>query len=148
LLQNIWWENVGEDAATLDGDTASQVMTIECSGTRQATDKVFQHNGPGTMVIRDVWSDGFNKFYRSCGNCIPQHYPRHVELYDLVLSNGVVIVGLNENYGDTAEFSNITVTGGITVCQRYIGNDQGLETTLVGEGPDGQHCLYDDSDIN
>ena len=148
LLQNIWWEDVGEDAATLDGESSSQVMTIECSGARQAVDKVFQHNGPGTMVLRNVWADGFSKFYRSCGNCIPQHYPRHVELYDITLSNGSVIVGLNENYGDTAEFTNITVNGGITVCQRYIGNDMGLDTVLVGEGPDAQHCLYDNSDIN
>jgi pectate lyase len=55
-LQNVWWEDVGEDAATLDGSSSSQVMTIECAGARHAADKVFQHNGPGTMIVREVWS--------------------------------------------------------------------------------------------
>jgi hypothetical protein len=71
-----------------------------------------------------------------------------VELSNLTLANGVTIVGLNENYGDTAEFSNITVSGNITVCQRYIGNATGAEPILQGTGPDSEHCLYDDSDIN
>jgi len=50
-LRNVWWQDVGEDAATLLGSSASQVMKIECGGAKAASDKVFQHNGPGTMII-------------------------------------------------------------------------------------------------
>jgi hypothetical protein len=33
-----------------------------------AADKVFQHNGPGTMNISNFYVATFGKLYRSCGN--------------------------------------------------------------------------------
>jgi hypothetical protein len=68
-LQNVWWEDVGEDAATLKGKSASQTMTIEGGGAMHAADKVFQHDGSGTIVIRNFFVSDFGKLYRSCGNC-------------------------------------------------------------------------------
>ena len=47
-LRNVWWEDVGEDAATSRGTSASQIMTIDGGGANHAADKVFQHNGAGT----------------------------------------------------------------------------------------------------
>ena len=55
------------------------MMTIDTGGAKGATDKVFQHNGPGTMIIRNFCAQDFGKLYRSCGNCSSQ-YARHVEL--------------------------------------------------------------------
>ena len=78
-LRNVWWQDVGEDAATLLGASATQKMTIECGGAKGASDKVFQHNGPGTMIVRNFDVQDFGKLYRSCGNCKSQH-ERHVEL--------------------------------------------------------------------
>ena len=34
-LKNVWWEDVGEDAATLQGSSASQVMTIDGGGAQR-----------------------------------------------------------------------------------------------------------------
>ncbi|WP_262367389.1 pectate lyase, partial [Microbispora tritici] len=64
-LQNVWWEDVGEDAATFKGTSSSQTMTVDGGGARAASDKVFQHNGPGTMVIKNFQVQNFGKLYRS-----------------------------------------------------------------------------------
>ena len=146
-LQNVWWEDVGEDAATLDGTSISQLMTIECAGARHAADKVFQHNGPGTMIVRDVYVEDFGKLYRSCGNCLEQ-YQRHARLENIVAEDGEMIAGVNENYGDTVELTNITVGDGITICGRWQGNDTGAEPSFVDDGADGEHCLYGSDDIH
>jgi len=149
-LYNVWWEDVGEDAATLDGESSTQTMTIECAGARQAEDKVFQHNGPGTMILRHITVEDFSKVYRSCGNCLEQ-YERHVILDDITAREGSTIVGINENYGDTADFSNIVIypaPRGTTVCVLYQGNDTGAEPRIVGDGPDPMHCRYEESDID
>ncbi len=81
-LKNVWWEDVGEDAATLQGSTPGQTMTIDGGGARAASDKVFQHNGPGTMIIKNFCAQDFGKLYRSCGNCTTQ-YARNVQLQNV-----------------------------------------------------------------
>jgi pectate lyase len=151
-LRNVWWEDVGEDAATLQGSSASQVMTIDGGGARGAADKVFQHNGPGTMIIRNLCVQDFGKLYRSCGNCEDQ-YQRNVQVQNIVAipgSNTSALVGVNSNYNDTATLSAITIrarTNLFTICQRYTGNNTGAEPTSSGSGPDGTVCKYAASDI-
>jgi hypothetical protein len=64
--------------------------------------------------------------------------------------NSSAIVGINENYGDIAEFRGenfIFDAFETAICQRYEGNDMGLGPSKVGDGPDGSHCLYDDSNV-
>ena len=149
-LYNVWWEDVGEDAATLDGTSPTQTMTIECAGAMHAADKIFQHNGPGTMILRHIVADDFSKFYRSCGNCLEQ-FQRHVILDDITVRRGTTVAGINENYGDVADFSNIVIypaSRGTTVCRLFEGNDTGAEPSEVGDGPDPVHCRYDASDID
>jgi hypothetical protein len=146
-LQNVWWEDVGEDAATLKGSSSSQTMTIDCGGAKAATDKVFQHNGPGTMIIKNFWVSDFGKLYRSCGNCSSQ-YARHVQMTNITASNGSILAGVNTNYGDSAEFHNITVTSVPTICERYTGNNTGAEPPATGSGADGKYCIYAASDIH
>ena len=146
-LKNVWWEDVGEDAATLKGSSSSQVFSIDCGGAKLASDKVFQHDGPGTMKISNFYFDTYGKVYRSCGNCSKQS-ARHVIITAIQAKGGKVIAGVNENYGDTATFSNIEMTGGTTVCERYTGNDTGAEPPETGSGPDGKVCIYQASDIH
>lgn len=146
-LENVWWEDVGEDAATFLSPSGSSQSTVRCGGARNADDKIFQHNGAGTLTIRDFEADTFGKLYRSCGNCSQQH-ERHVILDSIVARSGSTLVGLNTNYGDTATFSNITVYGNITICQRYTGNNTGAEPVSTGSGPDGQYCLYSNADVD
>ena len=142
-LENVWWEDVGEDAATLLGSSSSQVFTIRCAGARSASDKIFQHNGAGTFKIEDFWAEDFGKIYRSCGNCGTQ-YERHAILSNIIATGGDVIAGVNTNYGDTASFWNVSA-GGATICERYTGNDTGAEPVKTGSGIDGQYCIELDS---
>jgi pectate lyase len=151
-LKNVWWEDVGEDAATLEGTSASQVMIIDGGGARSAADKVFQHNGPGTMIIRNFCAQDFGKLYRSCGNCTTQ-YARHVQLQNVMIvpsSTTSALVGVNSNYNDTATFKSILVkaaSNSLTICQRYTGNSTGAEPPKSGSGADGTVCMYSASDI-
>jgi hypothetical protein len=149
-LQNVWWEDVGEDAATFKGTAASQTMTIDGGGARFAADKVFQHNGPGTMYIRNFQVSDFGKLYRSCGNCSTQ-YRRNVVISNVTATYpGKTLAGINTNYGDTARLSTVTIFGDsgrkIVVCEKYKGVTSG-EPTKIGSGADGVNCLYSASDI-
>jgi hypothetical protein len=149
-LTNVWWEDVGEDAATFKGTSSSQTMTISGGGARKASDKVFQHNGPGTMIVRDFQVDDFGKLYRSCGNCKTQ-YKRNVVLENITaFSPGKALVGINTNYGDTARFSRITIVGDssrkIAICDKYQGVTSG-EPKKIGTGSDSTHCLFTSSNI-
>ncbi|MEW1908377.1 pectate lyase [Kitasatospora sp. NPDC085895] len=149
-LRNVWWENVGEDAATFKGTSASQTMTVDGGGARGAADKVFQHNGPGTFVVKNFRVEDFGKLYRSCGNCKTQ-YPRHVVIDNVIATApGKKIVGINANLGDTATITRLTVVGDssrkITVCQRYTGVTSG-EPEEAGSGPDGTNCRYTPGDV-
>ncbi|MEO8214190.1 MAG: pectate lyase [Myxococcales bacterium] len=150
-LINVWWEDVGEDAATLKGSSATQVMTIDGGGAAHAADKVFQHNGPGTMIIKNFCAQDFGKLYRSCGNCGTQ-YTRHAQFDNVMLTprSSSVVASVNSNYHDTALFRNVTIkaaVNAITVCQRYTGNDTGDEPPKNGSGADGTVCMYAPADI-
>ncbi|HKS47981.1 MAG TPA: pectate lyase [Amycolatopsis sp.] len=149
LLRNVWWEDVGEDAATLKGTSPSQVMTIDGGGARSASDKVFQHNGPGTVIIRNFQVSGIAKLYRSCGNCGTQ-YQRHVVVQNVtVTAPAKTLVGINPNYGDTAELSGITISGDsgrkIAICEKYQGVTGG-EPAKIGSGADA-NCRYTPADL-
>ncbi|MBG0827846.1 pectate lyase [Planomonospora sp. ID67723] len=149
-LKNVWWEDVGEDAATFKGTSAAQTMTIDGGGARAASDKVFQHNGPGTMVLKNLRVENFGKLYRSCGNCSKQ-YARHVVVSNVqVTAPAKSLVGINPNYGDTAKLSAITIVGDsgrkISICDRYKGVTSG-EPSKTGSGPDGVSCRYTASDV-
>ncbi|NGO72114.1 pectate lyase [Streptomyces boncukensis] len=150
-LENVWWEDVGEDAATFRGGNGATFQVIG-GGARKAEDKVLQHNGGGTLKVRGFAVEDFGKLYRSCGNCSTQ-YERHVELDTIeVTAPGKDIVGINENFGDTARLRNITVKGDgdrrIRPCVRWQGKEGGGEPTESGSGPDGRHCLYSEGDIS
>ncbi|MGV9598030.1 pectate lyase [Streptosporangium sandarakinum] len=150
-LRNVWWEDVGEDAATFKGTSASQTMTIDGGGARSASDKVFQHNGPGTMYIKNFRVEDFGKLYRSCGNCSKQ-YQRNVVISNVVATTpGKVIAGINTNYGDTARFSSIRIVDDpsrkVVICDKYKGVTSG-EPSHIGSGADGVNCLYSSSDIS
>jgi hypothetical protein len=146
-IENVWWEDVGEDAITLEGGSSSNVYRITGGGARHATDKVIQHNGGGTLYVKNFLVEDFGKLYRSCGNCDKQ-YARHVEL-DTILANGSksVLAGVNTNYKDSAKFSNIFADLTMKICERYDGNDTGAEPKSVGSGADGTYCLYSSADV-
>ncbi|MBN2576249.1 MAG: pectate lyase [Deltaproteobacteria bacterium] len=146
-LENVWFGDVGEDAVSFKGNDPAQVMTITGGGAFSASDKVLQHNGPGTIRVSYFYVNSAGKLYRSCGNCSTQ-YARHVVLDHVTAKSVKTLVGINSNYGDTATLTNIVLCGsGTTVCQRYTGNDTGAEPTSAGSGPDGANCIYANADV-
>ncbi|GLH99463.1 pectate lyase [Phytohabitans aurantiacus] len=149
-LRNVWWEDVGEDAATFRG-SGSPAFLVDGGGARAASDKVFQHNGPGTLTIQNFQASNFGTFYRSCGNCSTQTR-RNVVIRNVTLTRpGNTIAGINVNYGDTARFSGITIVGdssrAMVICRKYNGNNTGDEPTQVGTGADSTNCFYTSSDL-
>lgn len=150
-IQNVWWEDVGEDAATFRGSSSSNVYVVSGGGARKADDKVLQFNGAGKLVVGNFAVQDFGKLVRSCGNCRTQ-YRRTIELNGIEATyKGGAIAGINTNYGDTVSLRNITVVGDsghkIVPCQKYIGNNTGAEPTKNGSDADGHYCNYRSTDI-
>jgi pectate lyase len=149
-LRNVWWEDVGEDAATFRG-SGSPNFLVDGGGARGASDKVFQHNGPGTVTIQNFQANNFSTFYRSCGNCSTQQR-RNVVIRNVTLTRpGNTVAGINTNYGDVARFSAVTIVNdssrSMVICRKYRGNDSGDEPTQIGTGADSTNCLYSSSDL-
>ncbi|MGI5467245.1 pectate lyase [Streptomyces sp. CA-132043] len=151
-LQNVWWEDVGEDAASFKGTSSGATYTVTGGGAKKADDKVFQFNGAGKLNISGFQVSDFGKLVRSCGNCSTQ-YKRTISVSDVdVTAPGKSLVGINTNYGDTATLRSIRIHGDsskkIKPCVRYTGNDNGDEPVETGSGPDGTYCRYSTSDIS
>ncbi|MEV7422650.1 MULTISPECIES: pectate lyase [unclassified Streptomyces] len=148
-LQNVWWEDVGEDAATFRG--TGKTFTVTGGGARKAEDKIFQFNGSGTLNISNFAGQDFKTFVRSCGNCSTQ-YKRTITVTNTeITAPGSVIGGINTNYGDSLTLRGITIVGDsskkIVPCQKYIGNSTGAEPTKNGTDADGTYCKYSASDL-
>lgn len=136
-ITNVYWADVGEDAATaikLSGVTSK--LTISGGAAFKAADKVFQHNGDGTVVISDFYVDNVGKLYRSCGNCSTQ-YARKVTVSGVRLGTvNVAVVGVNSSYDsksgisgkyDVATISDLVYSGSKTKCDTYVGTGKGSE---------------------
>ncbi|GID79260.1 hypothetical protein Ade02nite_79010 [Paractinoplanes deccanensis] len=145
-LRNVWWQDVGEDAATFKGTSASQTMTVVGGGAMHASDKTFQHNGPGTFVIKDFQASDIGKLYRSCGNCSKQ-YARKVQVSNVTVTTPLkALVGVNANLGDVATVAKVTVVGGTSktvICAIFKGVTSG-EPTQISSVPDGKSCTATD----
>ncbi|MBV1853172.1 pectate lyase [Catellatospora sp. NEAU-YM18] len=145
-IQNVWWEDVGEDAATFLG-TGGGTSYVIGGGAKSASDKVFQHNGNGTVNISGFYVENAGKLYRACGNCT-NSYQRNVVIDNVITKSTSVVAGININWGDTARFTRITAYGSSTViCDKFLGAPKGSEPTHVGSGADGVNCFYSPSDI-
>lgn len=151
-LQNVWWLDVGEDAASFKGTSSSAQYKVIGGGAKKADDKVLQFNGAGTLTVTGFRVEDFGKLVRSCGNCKKQ-YKRTIVLNDIdVVAPGKSIVGVNENYGDTATLRNVRIHGDgkkkIETCARYTGNSSGKEPKKLSPvGPYGKACNFKASDI-
>ncbi|MFJ7334024.1 pectate lyase [Streptomyces sp. NPDC101110] len=152
-LQNVWWTDVGEDAASFKGKSSSAVYKVIGGGAKNADDKVLQFNGAGTLNVSGFQVLNAGKLIRSCGNCKTQ-YQRTIVLSDIDVTAPMnSIVGVNANYGDTATLSRIRIHGDskkkIKTCVRFEGNNTGKEPKeLTPPGPDGKSCRFKTSDIN
>ncbi|PVF94940.1 putative pectate lyase [Serendipita vermifera] len=133
-LTNVWWEDVCEDAATFKQTGSSDVSYVNGGGAFSGSDKIFQHNGAGTVKISNFFANSFGKLYRACGNCSTS-YQRHVVVDNVCLKGGKEGVGINTNWGDTATLSNIKTNGSpssTNVCCTYKGVSKGSEPSKIG----------------
>jgi hypothetical protein len=141
-IQNVWWEDLCDDAATFLGSSSSMLATVDGGGARNGADKTFQHNGSGTVIIKNFYVQNVGKLYRSCGDCSSQ-YTRHSEFSNIVADTvNVQLAAVNTDYNDTATLSPLICVRGVkAVCGRYTNN------THVADGPDGTYCIYDTASV-
>jgi pectate lyase len=121
-ITNVWFRDVCEDAISILGTGDA---LIQGGGAQEAKDKVVQHNGRGTVTIKDYTVVNAGKLYRSCGDCTNNGGPRKVVVQNVKV-NGMTsdLVGINSNYGDTATISG-SCGRSKKVCQEYKGVNKG-----------------------
>ncbi|KAG3199855.1 hypothetical protein PC129_g23988, partial [Phytophthora cactorum] len=149
IIENVWWDDVCEDALSVKGGTASSVTKVIGGGARYADDKVIQHNGFGTVEIDGFYGEDISKLYRSCGTC--GNRPKKVSVSNTYVLNPTnAIVTVNKNWGDEATLSNVWVKSSkatVKVCQWSQGNANG-EPKMLGHGPSDPLCQYSESDVH
>ncbi len=136
-ITNVYWADVGEDGATvkkLSGVTSK--LTISGGAAFKAKDKLFQHNGDGTLVIQDFYADNIGKLVRSCGNCSTQ-YARKVTVSGVRLGTvNSAGIGVNSSYDsksgisgkyDVATITDLVYSGSKAKCEGYVGTGSGNE---------------------
>lgn len=134
-LQNVWFRDVCEDAITLLG---SGSYRITGGGAQNAVDKVIQHNGVGTVEIKDFTVSNVGKLYRSCGDCTNNAGKKRTVVASGIRAFGVNsdLIGINSNYGDTATVTNSCGTTK-KVCQEYKGVNKGQGKSEKLDTPTG-----------
>ncbi|MFI5933809.1 pectate lyase [Actinoplanes sp. NPDC051494] len=146
-IRNVWWNDIGEDAATFLGTNGGTSYVIG-GGARNGSDKTFQHNGNGTVNISGFYLSGSGKLYRGCGNCT-NSYQRNVKIDNVLLNDIDMVAGINTNWGDIATITRVTLTNSssATVCGMYKGVPKGSEPSYLGAGWNTTNCKVTQSDI-
>jgi hypothetical protein len=119
LVHALWFEDVCEDAISIKGDGTANIVG---GGAFHASDKVIQHNGCGTVNIKNFYAEDYGKVYRSCGNC-SGNCARSVTMEGVTAVDGGELIGINPNMGDKASYSNNCFDTS-TQCQGYVGCDK------------------------
>lgn len=105
-IENVWWADVCEDAATFKQPLGSQISYVIGGGAFNAADKVFQFNGRGTVSVSNFYAQDYGKVIRTCGDCTNNGGPRHVIVDNVTAFNGGALCGVNVNFGDTCHIIN------------------------------------------
>lgn len=114
-LNNVWWTDVCEDAATFKQKSGTSY--VNGGGARKAEDKVFQHNGAGTVAVKNFWAETIGKLYRSCGNCATQ-YARKSTFDNIKVNGGKLVAGVNGNLGGKI-LRDIAIEQSLIIAIRY-----------------------------
>lgn len=155
LIENVWWEDIGEDAATAKGPEGT-TMHVNCGAAFGGEDKTFQHNGRGDVKITNFYAEDAGKLYRSCGDCTNNGGPRVVTIENVKLKDVATVVGINPNFGDQAYIKDIEIEHGgshkVKVCQVYIGRAKRKTpppADYIGRRVqfETQHCNVSPSDV-
>ncbi|KAI9909414.1 hypothetical protein PsorP6_014590 [Peronosclerospora sorghi] len=161
-IENVWWEDVCEDALSIKGGNPSSVSYVLGGGARYADDKVIQFNAYGTILIDGFFAQDFGKLCRSCGNCESNPRQRFVNMSNIYVDVEVIktnrvdknvsLVTVNENFGDRAVLHNIHVKKGtvrFTECATSFGvNNIALDPVILSNGPKYPYCQYSLKDVH
>lgn len=150
-LERVWWEDIGEDAATAMGP-AGTVMTVTCGAAFNGSDKTFQFNGRGELHISRFSVANSGKLARTCGDCTNNGGPRRIVINDVITRDVSTIVGINSNFGDRATIRNLTLNNSGTsktkICQVYKGVVKGQgSTSALGVEFDTAACDVREADV-
>ncbi|OHE94904.1 polysaccharide lyase family 3 [Colletotrichum orchidophilum] len=130
-VENVWWEDVCEDALTSKGLNTQL--------------RIFQDNSLGGKYnITGFFADGFGTFYQSCGNCLNQS-KRNATIQNVIALNGNRIGIINPNYGDEIRIKNTQLKGLKVTVDKEIANNLQLVPITVGTGPDEKYALYNET---
>nr|ABA02177.1 predicted pecate lyase [uncultured bacterium] len=143
-LDHVWWEDIGEDAATAMGP-AGTIMSITCGSALNGSDKTFQFNGRGELHISQFYVQSSGKLARTCGDCTGNGGPRKLVINDVITRDVSTIVGINSNFGDVATIRNLTLNNSGTsktkICQVYKGVVKGSgSSSALGVEFDTPNC--------
>ncbi|MDO8343375.1 MAG: pectate lyase [Cellvibrio sp.] len=150
-LDHVWWEDIGEDAATAMGPTGT-IMNITCGAALNGSDKTFQFNGRGELHISRFYVQSSGKLARTCGDCTGNGGPRKLVINDVITRDVSTIVGINSNFGDVATIRNLTLNNSGTsktkICQVYKGVVKGSgSSSALGVEFDTPNCDVRPNDV-
>ncbi|HSX85040.1 MAG TPA: pectate lyase [Cellvibrio sp.] len=150
-LDHVWWEDIGEDAATAMGP-AGTIMNITCGAAFNGSDKTFQFNGRGELHISNFYVQGAGKLARTCGDCTGNGGPRKLVINNVITRDVSTIVGINTNFGDVATIRNLTLNNSGTsktkICQVYKGVVKGSgSSSALGVEFDTPNCDVRPNDV-
>lgn len=150
-LDHVWWEDIGEDAATAMGP-AGTIMNITCGSALNGSDKTFQFNGRGELHISRFYVQSSGKLARTCGDCTGNGGPRKLVINDVITRDVSTIVGINSNFGDVAIIRNLTLNNSGTsktkICQVYKGVVKGSgSSSALGVEFDTPSCDVRPNDV-
>lgn len=150
-LDHVWWEDIGEDAATAMGP-AGTIMSITCGAAFNGSDKTFQFNGRGELHISQFYVQSSGKLARTCGDCTGNGGPRKIVINDVITRDVSTIVGINSNFGDVATIRNLTLNNSGTsktkICQVYKGVVKGSgSSSALGVEFDTANCDVRQQDV-
>ncbi|HSC67712.1 MAG TPA: pectate lyase [Cellvibrio sp.] len=150
-LDHVWWEDIGEDAATAMGP-AGTIMNVTCGAAFNGSDKTFQFNGRGELHISKFYVQSAGKLARTCGDCTNNGGPRKLVINDVITRDVSTIVGINTNFGDVAVIRNLTLNNSGTsktkICQVYKGVVKGSgSSSALGVEFDTPNCDVRPADV-
>src|SRR5262245_2811694 len=150
-LDHVWWEDIGEDAATALGP-AGTVMNVTCGAAYNGSDKTFQFNGRGELHISNFFAGHAGKLVRSCGDCTNNGGPRRIFVTNVITRDVPTIVGINTNFGDVATIRGLTLNNSSTtktkICQVYKGVVKGQgSTSALGVEFNTPNCQVSQTDV-
>jgi pectate lyase C len=89
ILENITWVDVGEDAASVRSYFPGGTFAISNSRADHASDKIFQFNAPGALLIQDFVGTDMGKLVRQNGGT---EFEFHVDLNNVTVSEVISAV--------------------------------------------------------